>query len=103
MQDYTNEQEISLLIKKAHMQDAPHACIHIDCCAGIPNLAHIVCDTAREFHHATITPHTWNDFIQWRRGVNSHVNVKSDSLTGVYLSFMHWYTQANVKRPPLLL
>lgn len=102
MQDYTNVQEISFLLKKAHMQDSPHACIHLNCCSSIPNLGYVVCTTAREFHHVMITPHTWHDFIQWRKGINPYTNVTSDSLTGVYLSFIHWYTTRRLKRlPPL--
>ena len=98
MQDYTTYHEIAMLIRNANMQDSMHACIHTGCCSGIPNLASAICNTAREFHHAAITKHTWKDFIEWRRQLKPHLNVKSDSLTAVYASFMHWFVSTYTRK-----
>jgi hypothetical protein len=94
MQDYTTHQEVTTLIRKANMQDSVHTCIHTGCSSGINNLGSVVCSTARECHCIIITKHTWADFIEWRRQLHPHVNTKSDSLTAVYASFMHWYMSA---------
>jgi hypothetical protein len=92
MQDYTTDQEITTLIQNANTER--DSSIRVGCCSGVPNLAAAICNTASTHHHAVITSHTWQDFIAWRKNINPHTNITSDSLTATYASFMHWYMSA---------